>query len=81
MARMTEKQYELLRRYEHTGVQPDGRMRRAWLDLPLAEARRRDELVALRLLTYEGGSMHAITEDGRQALAQFRERHGLPAGV
>lgn len=79
--RLTEKQYELLRRYETTGAQPNGRRRRSWLDLSHTETRRRDELIARRLLTYEGDGMHAITPEGKQALAGFRERHGIPAAV
>lgn len=79
--RLTEKQYELLRRYETTGTQPDGRWCRSWLDLSHTETRRRDELVARRLLTYEGDGMHAITLEGKQALAGFRERHRIIPAV
>lgn len=38
-------------------------------------------LLGQNLLSYEGDDMHAISEGGRQALAEFRTRHGLPVGA
>ncbi|MCZ7538272.1 MAG: hypothetical protein M5T61_21605 [Acidimicrobiia bacterium] len=76
---LTEAQYELLRRYEDTG--PGGIYTRSWKALTNAQQRTLGVLLGQNLLSYEGDDMHAISEGGRQALAEFRIRHGLPVGA
>lgn len=78
---LTETQYTLLRKYADTGAQPDGHSIRRWLDLTNAQERTRNTLLSQLRLSDEGDGMHAITEAGRQALAEFRTRHGLPIGA
>lgn len=79
MARLTETQYELLRRYEDTG--PGGIYTRSWKALTPGEQRTLGVLLGRNLLSHEGDGMHAITAGGKQALVEFRTRHGLPVGA